>query len=117
VNLTIRPPIADFCAAAAKTKTPTDEIRKLFFEAARTHASNTMSTSRGHGFDRHFLALQWVIREDETVPALFTDPAYRIKRRPPQLLTNSISSGGLDGSNVIDHEDGLTIIFEIQDEL
>ena len=116
VNLTICPPVAKFCAAAAESTASEDELRKLFFDAARTHASNAMSTSRGHGFDRHFFALRWSVRDDETVPALFTDPIYRSKRSPPQLMTNCIATTmGREGGDVFDHPNGLSITFEAGD--
>ena len=102
---------------ATETSTPTAELRKLFFEAARTHASNVMSVSRGHGFDRHFFVLQQLIREDETVPAMFRDPAYGSKRKPRQVMTNGISAVTLESGGVFEHPDGLSVSFAANNEL
>ncbi|KAF7860820.1 hypothetical protein EAF04_008338 [Stromatinia cepivora] len=116
VNHIMRPSISNFCAVAADTKIPTAELRGLFFDAARIHASNVITTSRGHGFDRHLFALEWSIREGETVPALFTDPTYRSKRRPPQIMTNCIVGEALEGGDFFDHPNGVSVTYETKDE-
>lgn len=115
INNTPLPSTADFCTAAAETKTPTKEIRKLFFDAAREHSASVMTVARGHGFDRHMLALKWAVREDETVPALLTDPIYRSKRTVPQLMTNCMATGGAEGGDILNREDMFSINFEVMD--
>ncbi|KAJ8061328.1 hypothetical protein OCU04_010391 [Sclerotinia nivalis] len=115
VNHIMRPSISNFCAAAADTKMPADELRGLFLDAARIHASNVITTSRGHGFDRHLFALEWSIREGETVPALFTDPTYKCKRRPPQIMTNCIVGEALEGGDFFDHPNGVSVTYETKD--
>lgn len=116
VNHIMRPSISSFCAAAADTKIPTDELRGLFFDAARIHASNVVTTSRGHGFDRHLFALEWSVRGGETVPVLFTDPTYKSKRRPPQIMTNCIVGEALEGGDFFDHPNGVSVTYETKDE-
>ncbi|TVY93276.1 Highly reducing polyketide synthase [Lachnellula willkommii] len=116
LNLTVRPPIAAFCAAAADRQPPTAEVRKLFFDAARTHASNVATVSRGHSFDRHFFALQSAVRDGETMPALFTDPLYRSRKLPPQLMTNCLAAGALEGGDVFDHPNGMSINFQTEEK-
>jgi hypothetical protein len=115
VNFPLLPSVHDFCTAAEKLKTPTKQIRKMFFDAARQHASSVTTVARGHGFDRHFLALKWVVQSDEEVPDLLTDPIYRNKRSPPQFMTNCMVSGGAEGGDVFDHESGMSVNFEVGD--
>ncbi|ESZ91056.1 hypothetical protein SBOR_8550 [Sclerotinia borealis F-4128] len=117
VNHIMRPSIFNFCAAAADMKIPTSELRALFLDAARVHASNVISTSRGHGFDRHLFALEWSVRDGETIPELFTDPTYKSKRRPPQIMTNCIVGEALEGGDFFDHPNGASITYETKDEL
>lgn len=116
VNVTPLPSTTNFCTAVAETKTATKDIRKLFFDAARAHSASVMAVARGHGFDRHFLALKWAVRDDETVPALLTDPIYRGKRSPPKLMLNCMATGEAEGGDIFDHEDMLSINFEVMDD-
>lgn len=116
MNYIMRPAIANFCAAAAEVKAPTSELRALLFDAAHTHASSVNSVARGHGFDRHLLALEWCIREDETIPALFGDPTFKGKRRPKQVMTNCITSGALECGDIPSHPEGLSIVFDTKEE-
>jgi hypothetical protein len=117
INHIMCPSMERFCAAAVENKSSTKELQTLFFDAARTHASNVVSTSRGHGFDRHLFGLECSIREGEEVPALFTDSTYKSKRRPPKVMTNCIGGEALEGGRLFDHPDGLSITFETKDEL
>jgi hypothetical protein len=115
VNFPLLPSVATFCTAATEPQPPTKELRRLFFDAARAHASSVTTVARGHGFDRHFLALKWVVRDEEEVPALFTDEVYRGKRSPPRFMTNCMATGGAEGGDVFNHEDGLSVNFEVGD--
>lgn len=117
MNHIMRPSISAFCAATSDAKVPTRELRTLLYDAARIHASNVTTTSRGHGFDRHLFALEWSVREGEKVPELFTDPTYKNKRRPPQIMTNCIVGEALEGGDFFDHPNGVSITYETKDEL
>ncbi|KAL8786443.1 MAG: hypothetical protein Q9213_002759 [Squamulea squamosa] len=78
--------MAAFCAAAAAaaaaaahgdTASITPELRRMFFHAVHVYANTTTRILRGHGFKAHLHALFAMLRDDEPVPALFRDQAWR----------------------------------------
>jgi len=116
VNHVIWPPVAEFCTAAAATSHPTTstppDLRALFFEAAKTHANNLMRATRGQGIDRHFLSLEWVVRDGEEVPALFASPLYEAKSRPRLVMTSCLMTGALECGSVLPDAESFWIHFE-----
>lgn len=73
----IQPTMASFCAAARDTKLPFVRKRRLFFDAVNTFANTMTQIRRGHGFKAHLHALLAVVREQEPIPTLFEDQAWR----------------------------------------
>ncbi|KAF8889312.1 acyltransferase ChoActase/COT/CPT [Infundibulicybe gibba] len=53
-----------------------EQRKKLFNAAAKKHISLAKSAGLGQGVDRHLFGLKKLLRADEEVPALFTDPLY-----------------------------------------
>ena len=83
----VLPEVAEFCTTALNTAVPAFERKALFFEAAKAHNKNILRASRGHGFAGHLYSLQEVLRDDEDLPTLFSDPTYG-RTRPAKLMTD-----------------------------
>ena len=73
----IQPTMASFCAAARDTSLPIEKKRKMFFDAVNTFANTMTQIRRGHGFKAHMHALLAMVRDQEPIPALFEDQAWR----------------------------------------
>ncbi|KAF5336707.1 hypothetical protein D9758_015079 [Tetrapyrgos nigripes] len=52
------------------------ERKSLFAAAAKKHVSLAKSCGMGQGIDRHLLGLKKVLKPEEKVPALFSDPVF-----------------------------------------
>lgn len=68
-----------------------EELYNLLFKAVQAHNSFTREASIGKGFDRHFLGLRQVLREDET-HELFEDPLFA-ESQTFKLSTSGLSAG------------------------
>lgn len=73
----IQPTMASFCAAARDTELPFVKKRRLFFDAVNTFANTMTRVGRGHGFKAHLHALLAMVQDQEPIPALFEDQAWR----------------------------------------
>jgi len=73
----IQPDMVSFCAAARDNVVPLAKQRRLFFDAVNTFVNTMTQVGRGHGFKAHLHALLAMVRDDEPVPALFKDQAWR----------------------------------------
>jgi len=73
----IQPDMVSFCAAARDNVLPLAKQRRLFFDAVNTFVNTMTQVGRGHGFKAHLHALLAMVRDDEPVPALFKDQAWR----------------------------------------
>ena len=112
INHVLWPPVARFCEAASEPHTSPKKLKELFLDAARTHANNLMRASRGQGFDRYFLSLEWSVQEGEEVPILFSNPLYEKKSRPQKLMTDCLFSGCAEVGSVLPDPESLWIHFE-----
>lgn len=96
----------------------TKEDRRASFHAAAVALSTTLSrVGRGEGFSRHLTALRAVLREDEPVPDLFTDPTY-VKTLPQKLRTDCARLDPLlsEGGIVMPDREGVWVHFYVEDE-
>ena len=116
VHHIIQPPMAKFLTAA------TDDgiiarsgLRALAFEAAKAHAKSLSQASKGRGFSRHMLAMEWMLRDDETEPSLFSDPVYA-RMKPGKVLTSAFKTGWVEGGFVYPVPGSILVYFEIKDE-
>ncbi|KAL9616611.1 MAG: hypothetical protein Q9160_008556, partial [Pyrenula sp. 1 TL-2023] len=120
---TALPAVTAFCTAMQEKSRHTHpaaikEDRRASFHAAATALATTLSrVGRGEGFSRHFTALREVLREDEPVPDLFTDPAY-VKTLPQKLRTDCARLDPLlsEGGIVMPDREGIWVHFYVEDE-
>ncbi|KAH7121302.1 hypothetical protein B0J11DRAFT_590366 [Dendryphion nanum] len=92
-------------------------LREHLLAAAKSHASNLMRCTHGHGIDRHLLCLEWSIRHDqgEEVPALFQSEIYKASR-PRYLITDCLATGVLECGSLPGRPGGLWVHFEIEED-
>lgn len=83
----VPPQVAEFYSSVFDNKTTLHTRRALFFEAAKAHTNNISRVSRGRRFAGHLYALQEILRDDEELPSLFTNPTYS-KTRPAKIMTD-----------------------------
>ena len=57
------------------------EKLRLLEEATRYHSQYTGNAAAAQGVDRHFLGLSMLIKDEETVPTLFSDPVFIRSKR------------------------------------
>jgi hypothetical protein len=114
IGHTLWPAVRQFCDAASDTNIPKEELRNLFFNAARTHTNNLMRSTQGHGLDRHLLSLEWAIKEDEEVPDFFTSEIYK-ESRPKLVVTDCLESGAMEAHSLPAHPSGIWIHYEFND--
>ncbi|KKK15144.1 hypothetical protein P175DRAFT_0503044 [Aspergillus ochraceoroseus IBT 24754] len=104
-----------FCNAISDPSVPREEVVRLFRTALAAHSKYTAEASDGHGVDRHLFGLKKLVREGETLPAVFTDPAF-VYSGSWYLSTSQLSSEFFNGygwSQVID--DGFGIAYMINE--
>ena len=114
VHHIIQPPVAKFLEAATEPDIPSSRLRTMAFEAAKGHAKSLSRASKGHGFSRHMLALEWMIREGESTPKLFESPVYA-RMKPGKVLTSAFKTGWLEGGFVYPVPGSILVYFEIKD--
>jgi carnitine O-acetyltransferase len=68
----------------------------LFRAAVSRHLKYAALASDGLGVDRHFFGLKKVLKEGETMPEVFTEPAFA-KASKWELSTSQLGSDYLDG--------------------
>ncbi|KAL8653880.1 MAG: hypothetical protein Q9226_003662 [Calogaya cf. arnoldii] len=73
----VQPPMAQFCAAALDTAVDLQQKRQLFLKAVNNFVNTMTQVARGHGFKAHMHALLAMLKEDEPLPDLFRDQAWR----------------------------------------
>lgn len=67
------------------------ELYSLLHKAVQSHNTSTREASTGKGFDRHFLGLRQLLRNDEA-PVLFKDPLFS-QSQTFKLSTSGLSAG------------------------
>ena len=90
-------------------------IQSLLYEATTEHNRSLSRAVKGRGYSRHMLALEWMLVEDETRPALFDDVGYS-RSKPGKVVTSNFTAGGLEGGLVYPVPESIFVYFEIQDE-
>ncbi|KAG6812724.1 hypothetical protein H0H92_000941 [Tricholoma furcatifolium] len=63
-------------ASMDNPKVDNDERKRLFAAATKKHVELAKSAGNGLGVDRHLLGLKKLLKADEKVPELFTDPVF-----------------------------------------
>ena len=115
VNYAIQPAVATFLAVVNSTDITTatiSNLRSLFHAAAKAHATSLVRANRGRGFNRHMLALEWVLREGEVAPTLFHDSVYA-RMKSVKMVTSSFETGWLEGGFVYPVKGGVIVYFEV----
>lgn len=80
------PEVSALCKATEDpTKSPST-LRKLLDAAIKTHVAQVTEAMRGRGWERHMMALKYVLQAGEEAPAVFTDPLYT-RTRPRKVYT------------------------------
>ena len=115
VHHIIVPALARFLAAIKEADRSPKNLRVAFLDAARAHAKSLSRVSKGKGFSRHLLALEWMLREDEEKPKLFEDPVY-VRLKPGRVMTSNFTTGWLEGGFVYPVPESILVYFEIRDE-
>ena len=118
VNHPVRPPLIEFLDAATSDSPPQNNVlRQFFYNAAKSHAISLSRASKGRGFSRHLLAMEWMLQEGEQAPTLFSESAYaRSKAGEVKLLTSCFTTGWLEGGFVYPVPGGVLVYFEIKDQ-
>ncbi|ESZ98068.1 hypothetical protein SBOR_1599 [Sclerotinia borealis F-4128] len=89
--------------------------RDLLYAAAKEHAKSLTRASKGRGFSRHLLAMEWMVREGEKIPAFFHDPVYA-RMKPEKVLTSCFTTGWQEGGFVYPFPGSVLVYFEVRDE-
>ncbi|KAJ8065466.1 hypothetical protein OCU04_006149 [Sclerotinia nivalis] len=89
--------------------------RELLYEAAKEHAKSLTRASKGRGFSRHLLALEWMIKEGEETPSLFLDAVYQ-RMKPERAVTSCFNTGWLEGGFVYPFPGSILVYFEVKRE-
>lgn len=114
VNHILQPEVLQFLDAWETG--PTNSLRSLFYEAAKSHAKSLTRASNGHGFGRYLLAMEWMLDENEPTPALFSDPVYT-RLKPRKALTSCFATGWEEGGFVYPFPESILVYFEFDDHL
>ena len=115
VHHIIQPLVAEFLTAASEQVTDSSKLRAMAFQAAKAHTKSLSRASKGHGFSRHLLAMEWAIQEGDTTPTLFKSPIYA-RMKPGKVITSAFKSGWVEGGFVYPVPGGLFIYFEVKDQ-
>ena len=115
VHHIIGPAVAHFLEAVKEMEGSPKNVRVAFLDAAKAHAKSLSKVSKGKGFSRHLLALEWMLREGEEKPKLFEDPVY-VRLKPGQVMTSSFTTGWLEGGFFYPVPESILVYFEIRDE-
>ena len=107
--------LARFLEAIKEVESSPKNLRVAFLDAARAHAKSLSRVSKGKGFSRHLLALEWMLREGEEKPKLFEDPVF-VRLKPGKVLTSNFTTGWLEGGFFYPVPESILVYFEIRDE-
>lgn len=102
-----------FCDAFQKSE-PRAQIAAKLYEACKVHSEYTHKASKGMGCDRHLLALKFLIRPNEKLPSLYSDPGY-VRSGHWAISTSGLVGEFMDGwafGEVV--PDGLGIGYSVQ---
>ena len=92
-----------------------ETVRARAYDAAKGHARSLRHTSKGHGFGRHLLAMEWMLNEGETVPEFFRDPAY-LRLKAARVVTSTFQTGWVEGGFVYPVPESILVYVEIKDQ-
>ncbi|KAJ5735698.1 uncharacterized protein N7483_000823 [Penicillium malachiteum] len=115
VNAIVTTPMMAFLDEATVDSHPRRVLRDLADNATREYVSNLRRVSRGQGYGRHLLALEWMIADTEERPSFFDDPSY-LKSKPGRILTSCFNTGWQEGGFVYPPANSILIYFEISEE-
>jgi len=71
-------------------------LRTLFTRAAARHIQYAAWAADGQGVDRHLFGLKKLLKADEPVPEIYTDPSFS-KSNHWELSTSQLSSPYFNG--------------------
>ncbi|KAL4938927.1 hypothetical protein BDV06DRAFT_199888 [Aspergillus oleicola] len=104
-----------FCKAITDASVPREEAVRLFRTALAAHSKYTAEASDGKGVDRHLFGLKKLLKDGESLPSIYSDPAFAYSGSW-YLSTSQLSSEFFNGygwSQVID--DGFGIAYMINE--
>ncbi|BCS26492.1 carnitine O-acetyltransferase CAT2 [Aspergillus puulaauensis] len=104
-----------FCKAISDASVPREEAVRLFRTALAAHSKYTAEASDGKGVDRHLFGLKKLLQEGESLPSIYSDPAFAYSGSW-YLSTSQLSSEYFNGygwSEVLD--DGFGIAYMINE--
>lgn len=93
---------------------PRATVRARAYDAAKAHARRLRHTSKGQGFGRHLLAMEWMVKEGEEIPELFRDPAY-VQSKAARVVTSTFRTGWVEGGFVYPVPESILVYVEIKD--
>jgi acyl transferase domain-containing protein/NADPH:quinone reductase-like Zn-dependent oxidoreductase/NAD(P)-dependent dehydrogenase (short-subunit alcohol dehydrogenase family)/acyl carrier protein len=114
IGHTLWPEVKLFCdTVLTNSDLPLTKMQPILLEAVKSHASNLMRYSQGHGHHRHLQCLQYCIRKDEEVPEFFASEIYGASR-PRMLTTDCLETGLWETGTLAGRAGGIWIHFEVQ---
>ncbi|RAK95950.1 uncharacterized protein BO80DRAFT_244580 [Aspergillus ibericus CBS 121593] len=91
------------------------ELRRHALAATKEHTLHLNRVCHGRGYNRHLLALEWMLSPEEDRPTFFQDPSYR-KSQPGRVLTSSFATGWLEGGFVYPPAESILVYWEVLEE-
>lgn len=93
---------------------PVETRRKLFLEAAKSHASSVTRAVRFRGFDRYLTSLRQVSERSEGRIALYNDPIYS-RTRPRKFMAHCHETGMLEQAYLMREPDAIWLHSVVED--
>ena len=105
----------DAASSDEASTVPRATVRAMAYDAARAHVRNLRHTSKGHGFGRHLLAMEWMVNEGEAMPDLFRDPVY-LRLKAARVVTSTFQTGWVEGGFVYPVPESILVYVENKDQ-
>lgn len=110
--------MSEFCNLAMQDEISVQVCRKLFFEAAREHASAMMRAQKGEGYHRTLTAMEMLAKQqgfkDNKMPLLYNDPAF-CKTGPENIMTGPRDGLLSEVASVWPKEESLFVNYEVNE--
>ena len=116
VNAIIGPAMMRFLdVAASESRASSTTFKTLLYNATTEHNRSLSRAIQGKAYNRHMLALEWMLEEGESRPALFDDIGYA-KSKPGKVIISHIPLGGLEGGFAYPVPGSILVYYDIQGE-
>ena len=87
----------------------------MALEVAKAHAKSLSRSSKGHGFSRHMVALEWIVSDGESTPELFKSSSYA-SMKPGKVVTSAFKTGQVVGGSVYPDFNSILVYLEFKDQ-